>query len=499
MTPHQRRNTFGLFIAGVIALAALTGCEVGPNYKVPVQKMPTEWVSPPTTQASVTLQQPIEIQRWWTTFGDPTLDSLISRAVSYNLDLQAATERVREARASLGNAGSALFPTVDAVGAYTRSFNARGGSTVIAGAGGSVITTSGPRPHDLWQAGFDATWELDVFGGARRGVEAASDNLQASIEDRRDVLVTLLAEVATDYISLRGYQQEVVIAEENLVSQVHTADVTRTKVRGGFTTELDVANADAQVATTRSQIAGFAMLEQQTIYSLSVLLGQIPTALERELAPREQIPIVPPTVPIGLPSELLRRRPDIRRSERQLAAATANIGVATAQLFPQFSLTGTLTVQGSEFKALGNLGNRLWSFGPSLTWPIFDAGHIWMNIEIENSLQAQALIAYRNTVLLALQDVENALVAYADEQQRRAALADAVADNQKAVKLATRRYDQGLTDFLNVLDAERSLYSSQDALVQSNRAVGTDLASLYKALGGGWEIGENAATQPVRN
>jgi NodT family efflux transporter outer membrane factor (OMF) lipoprotein len=195
---------------------------------------------------------------------------------------------------------------------------------------------------------------------------------------------------------------------------------------------------------------------------------------------------------------LLRRRPDIRRSERLLAAATANIGVATAQLFPQFSLTGTLTVQGSRFQSLGNWGNRFWSFGPSLTWPIFDAGRIWSNIAVENSLQAQAWITYRSTVLLALRDVENSLVAYAGEQQRRAALADAVAANQKAVGLATRRYEQGLTDFLNVLDAERSLYSSQDALVQSNRAVGTDLVALYKALGGGWEIGE-PTTQPVRN
>jgi NodT family efflux transporter outer membrane factor (OMF) lipoprotein len=488
-----------VIVCFAVAFCAFAGCEVGPTYRAPKQKMPSTWVSPPTTQASVTLQKPIEIERWWTTFNDPTLNSLITRAVAFNLNLQAAAERVREARASLGNATSTLFPTVNAVGAYNRSFNARGGSTVVTGAGGSVISTAGPKPHDLWQAGFDATWELDVFGGVKRSVEASYANLQASIEDRRDVLVTLLAEVATDYITLRGFQQEVVIAEENLVSQIHTADVTRTKVRGGFTTELDVANADAQVATTRSQIAGFAMLEQQEIYSLSVLLGQEPTALERELAPREQIPIVPPTVPVGLPSELLRRRPDIRRTERQLAAATANIGVATAQLFPQFNLTGSFTLQGTQFKSLGNLADRLWSFGPSVSWPIFDAGHIWMNIEIQNSVQAQALIAYRSTVLQALLDVENALVAYADEQQRRAALADAVTANQKAVGLATRRYDQGLTDFLNVLDAERSLYSSQDALVQSNRAVGTDLAALYKALGGGWEIGEPSTTQPVRN
>jgi NodT family efflux transporter outer membrane factor (OMF) lipoprotein len=369
---------------------------------------------------------------------------------------------------------------------------------VISGAGAGTTVVAGPKPHDFWQAGFDATWELDLFGGVRRSIEAADYNLQAAQEDRRDVLITVLGEVATDYIGLRGYQQEIAIAEENLEAQVHTAQVTRKKVEGGLTTELDVANAEAQIATTRSQLAGFESLAQQEIYSLSVLLGQEPLALAEELSPTRKIPVTPPIVPVGLPSELLRRRPDIRRAERQLAAATAEIGVATAQLFPQFSFTGTLTVQGSQFKALGSWGNRFWSFGPSVTWPIFDGGKIWSNIEVQNSVQAQALLTYRSTVLSALQDVENQLTAFSQEQQRRAALADAVAFNQKAVAIARQRYDQGLTDFLNVLVAEQSLYATQDALVQSNRSVGTDLVALYKALGGGWEVGEPPTTQPIR-
>jgi multidrug efflux system outer membrane protein len=483
----------------IVGGAALAGCEVGPNYKPPQPKMPERWIAPPTTQASVTVQQPIQIERWWTTFNDPILDSLIKRSIALNLDVQSAAERIREVRASLGIATSNIFPTANAVGSYSRSFSAAKGSTVVTGTGsGATVTNVGSKPHDFFQAGFDATWELDLFGGLRRSIEAANYNLQAAEEDRRNVLITVLGEVATDYIALRGFQQEIAIADENLVSQVHTAEVTRRKVEGGLTTELDVANAEAQIATTRSQIAGFQSLAQQEIYALSVLLGQEPLALAEELSPPQQIPITPPVVPVGLPSELLRRRPDIRRAERQFAAATAGIGVATAQLFPQFSLTGTLTVQGSQFKALGNLGNRFWSFGPSVTWPIFDAGRIWSNIEVQNSVQAQALLTYRSAVLVALQDVENQLTAYSQEQQRRAALADAVAFNQKAVTIARQRYDQGLTDFLNVLVAEQSLYGTQDALVQSNRTVGTDLVALYKALGGGWEIGEPSITRPAQ-
>lgn len=493
----------------VVYWAALAGCEVGPNYHRPQEKIQGTWVSPPTTQASLTVQEPIQVDQWWTTFNDPTLDTLIKRAALQNLDVQSAAERIRQARATLGVVTASLFPTANARGSYDQSFSAAGGSTVVvtnSGVGTGTTTggtTSthriGPKPQNFFQAGFDASWELDLFGGLKRNVEAANYTLEAAEEDRRFVLITVLGDVATDYIALRGYQQEIAIAQENLASQVHNADIARKKREVGTTTELDVANADAQIATTRSAVAGFVSFEQQEIYALGVLLGQEPTTLLAELTPVAQIPIAPPVVPVGLPSELLRRRPDIRRSERQLAAATAQVGVAVAQLFPQFSLTGSLTLQGNRFEALGNWGDRFWSFGPSVTWPVFDAGRIWSNVEIEKSLRSQAYLTYRSTVLIALQDVETQLTAYAQEQQRRAALADAVAANQKAVEVATRRYQQGgLTDFLNVIVAEQSLFSTQDALVQSNRNVDTDLVALYKALGGGWQIGEPSTTQPVK-
>jgi len=495
-------------IALAVGCAAVlgVGCAVGPNYKPPAQHMPATWVAPPTTQASTTVQEPLEVERWWTTFNDPELDSLVRRAVRANLDIQLASERIVQARAVLGVTEAGFFPTVDANGSYTRSFSAKGGGVVItSGAGGTGTITGGgstttvkPHAHDNWQAGLNAAWQLDIFGGIRRSIEAATATWESQIENRRDVLVRTLASVASDYITLRGFQQQIKIAQENLQSQIHNAEVTRKKVQGGTTTGLDVANADAQVASTRAQLAGFESLAQQEIYAISVLLGEEPAELVAELRPTGNIPLTPPVVPVGLPSELLRRRPDIRAAERQLASATAQIGVATADLFPKFSLTGTLTTSGPRYQSIGNWGTRFWSFGPSASWAIFDAGAIWSNIAVQNSLQRQALLTYRQTVLLALQDVEDSLTAYAQEQQRRAALADSVAANQRAVKLATEQYQAGVTDFLNVLVAEQSLYSSQNALVQSNQAVATDLVAIYRSLGGGWAIGEAPATQPAQ-
>jgi NodT family efflux transporter outer membrane factor (OMF) lipoprotein len=463
-----------------LAVTSGGGCTVGPDYHPPAQPMPGRWESPPTTQASVTVQQPVQVAEWWTTFHDPTLDSLIQRAVASNLSLEAATQRIRAARASVGVVSAGLWPGVNANADYTRS-----------GGGGRQPWES------QWHAGLDAAWEVDIFGGVRRSVEAANANLQASVEDRRDVLVTLLGEVASDYIILRGQQQQIIIAQENLDAQQRNAVLTRDKQTLGTGTELDVVQAESQVASTTAVIATLEASEQQTIDALSVLLGQPPRALAEELQPREKVPVPPEVLPVGLPSDLLRRRPDIRRAERQLAAQTAAIGVATADLFPKFSLTGTFGFQARRIDLIGNWNNSNWSFGPSATWAIFDAGRIWSNIEVQNATAAEAMTAYRQTVLSALQEVQDVLVSYAQEQHRREALARSVDLNQRAVELATRRYKQGLTDFLAVLDAERNLFASQDALVQSDRAVGTDAVALYKALGGGWEIedGKSATTR----
>jgi multidrug efflux system outer membrane protein len=437
--------------------------------------MPGRYVNPSaaaTSQTSATIAGPVEVVQWWRTFNDPVLDSLVERAAKQNLDLQQATARLRQARASLGVATSALFPEIDNDDSYTHS--------------GSGAARS--RSTDLYIVGLDATWEVDIFGGVRRGVEAADATLRAAVWDRRDTLVTLVSEVAIDYINLRGYQRRIAIASRNLDSELRTADLTRQKFAAGFAAQLDVANAEAQAETTESDIPPLQTAAQQTIYALSILLGREPATLLDELSSERQIPITPAEIPIGLPAELLRRRPDIRRAEAQLHAATAEIGVATAQLYPQLSLTGDLDFEAAKIKPLGNWASSIWSFGPTVTWPIFTAGRIEANIQVQNALQEQALLTYRQTILTALQDVENALIAYSREQARRSALARAVVSNRQALDLSTRLYRQGLTEFLNVLNAERSLLGVEDALAQSEANVAIDLASLYKALGGGWQI-----------
>jgi outer membrane protein, multidrug efflux system len=473
--------------AALVAVACAAGCMVGPDYKQPALPMPGGWLGTglvtttnPASQPSVTTTQPAQLTGWWTTFNDAKLDSLIARAVASNLNLRQASARIRQARAVRSGATANLFPQINTSGSYRHSGTGPG-------SGGSGVPNSGSTERDLWQAGFDAAWELDVFGGVRRNIEATNAQLEAAYEDRNDVLVTLLSEVAVDYLSLRASQQQIEISQANLTAQQRTAELTRQLFGGGLRAGLDVVNADALVATTAAQIPTLQSNVQQTIYALSVLLGQQPAALAEELNTIGPVPPTPPVVPVGLPSDLLRRRPDVRRAERQLAAATARIGVATADLFPKFSLTGNFNLSGDKFTALGNIDNRTWSFGPSVTWPILDFGRIRSNIEVQNAAQEEALYFYEQTVLTALQDVESALVAYAKEQQHREGLVQAVTANRKAVDLSTQLYRQGLTDFLNVLDAQRALLLSENARIQSDSIVAQDLVAIYKALGGGWE------------
>jgi NodT family efflux transporter outer membrane factor (OMF) lipoprotein len=452
---------------------------VGPDYKPPTTTMPAKWYGP-TSQPTSRPAPQAQLINWWTTFKDPQLTGLEERAVKGNLDIKLAQSRIRQARAQRGISQSPLWPTLDATAGYSRTKASNVG-----------------RPRDLFQVGLDAAWELDVFGGTRRDIESADASIQAADEGLRNTLVTLMAEVALDYIDLRGSQQQIFIAKENLQAQQKNADLTRKKFQGGLVGALDVANADAQVATTASTIPLFEQSARQTIYAISVLLGAEPGALANELMPIGKIPLVNdlaqldvrtiPNVPLGVPSDLLRRRPDIRQAEAQLHAATAQIGVATADLYPKFTITANAGLQAPKFKGLFNAPSGLWSVAPSVDWQIFNGGRVPSNIELQRAFTQETFITYQQTVLTALQDVENALIASSKEYEHRKALADAVTYNVKAVSLAVQLYTQGLTDFLNVLDAQRSLFASQDALVQSNRTVSTNLVALYKALGGGWD------------
>ena len=473
----------GCELALAIGLLTAAGCMVGPDYHSPQSPMPATWsgaAAPPgralAAPSSTPTAGPASVTNWWANFHEPALNRLVASAVASNLDLRQAESRVRQARAERGVVASGLWPSLDAAGEYRR--NRTSGANV--------------KAVDLYQAGLDASWELDIFGGTRRAVEAANADIVASLEDRRDVLVTLVAEVALNYFSLRGLQQELAIAGENLTAQEHSAELTRKLFRGGFNSKLDVANAEAQAATTRSQIPVLESAARQTIYALSVLLAREPSALVEELSNPAPLPVIPPEVPVGLPADLLRRRPDIRRAEAQLHGATARTGVAVADLFPSFSLTGSLGTSGNKLPSLVKWDNRFYSVGPTVTWSIFHAGAIRANIAVQGEIEEQALLNYQKTVLTALSDVESALVAYVNEQQQRQGLAEAVADNRQAVTLATQLYTEGQTDFLNVLSAQRSLYAAQDALVQSERTVATDLVAIYKALGGGWDISDDA-------
>jgi multidrug efflux system outer membrane protein len=479
-----------------LALVAVVGCHaVGPDYKTPATKMPSTFGEPaPLSRRlgppSPAEEKPTELGLWWTSFNDPELDTLVDRAVKRNLTLAMATERIVEARANTRVAVAGLFPAVNGTGGYTRSKVS--GDSINGSNFGSSSTSSGAihtKPEDLFEAGFDATWELDVFGGIRRQVEAANANTQAAIEDRRNTVVTLLGEVANDYITLRGAQKQLAITNQNLKSQQDTLKLTQTRFKAGLTSDLDVANAEAEVASTAADIPAFETTIRTSIFSLGILLAEDPESLSQELAEDAPIPIAVPNVPVGLPSELLRRRPDVRQAERQFAAATANIGVATADLFPQFSLTGETGLQSLQLKKLLRGSSWFYSLGPSIDWDLFDAGRVRANIDVQNSLQRQALENYQQAVLQALSDVDSALVTYAQEQNRRIALSQDVQANQRAVDLSVQLYTRGLLDFLSVLDAERSLFAAQSSLVQSDQNVSSDLVALYKALGGGWQEG----------
>jgi len=472
----KTRSRLPITLGGAALSLALAGCLVGPEYRSPAPTTPTHW----SQATGVGTNGGANLARWWTTFHDPELDSLIRRGVSSNLDLRVAAIRVREARAARGIAASALWPTADASGSYARERVSRNGLT-------PAPANASPE-HNLYQAGFDAAWELDLFGGARRAVEAASADLAAAEFARENALVTLLAEVARNYVEARGFQRQLAIAAANLQAQQDALDVTRARFNGGLTGELDVTQAAALLATTSAAMPPLESSLQASIHHLGTLLGQAPSALTGELVAAAPIPSAPPEVPLGLPSDLLRRRPDIRVAERQLAAANARIGVATADLFPKFSLTGAAGLSSVSASDWFTGGSQFWSLGPTVQWRLFDAGRIRANIRLQSALQEEALTNYEKTVLGAMEEVENALIAYAKERAHYQALAAAEAANRRSLELASELYANGLTGYLNVLDAQRSLYQASDQLVQSERAVSVNVIALYKALGGGWEV-----------
>ena len=467
----------------------LVGCTVGPDFIRPHADTPNTWTTvlsrpvPTREWASAVSTRPIEAAAWWTTFQDPLLSSLIERAVAANLDLQQATLRIAEARALRDVFAARHWPSLSANGSYTRQRIS--GETAT---GSFLNKVPGlPNPADQFQYGFDASWEIDLFGRVRRSVEAADAETQASVEDRSDVLVTLFGEVARNYIELRSAQLRQAITTENLRSQREVLDFTRDRQRSGIGHDLDVSNSAAQVATTEAQLPTLENQITQSINALSLLLAREPGTLRDELQLTQPVPPVPPEVPIGLPADIIRRRADIRGAEARLHAVSARVGVAVADLFPRLTLDAQVGFQALRFPNLTNWASRFVSVGPNLDLPILDGGRRQATLRLEGVREQEAAIDYARTVLAALHEVENALIAYSTEQNRRASFEVAVAQNRDALTLSRARYASGITNFLDVLDAERNLQQTELSLADSTATVSIDLVALFKALGGGWE------------
>jgi NodT family efflux transporter outer membrane factor (OMF) lipoprotein len=468
-----------------LAVLFAYSCAVGPDFKKPAPEAPEAWTGQAGAPEAGPGQpvEPAELAQWWRLFDDPLLVSLVEEALAANLDLKTAETQLRQARAARGVAVGGLFPAVTASGAYLREqmSNAPGSNP-------SSKQTANLNPvQDLFQSGLDAVWELDLFGGQRRQVEAAGAGVQAAVENIRDVRVSTIAEVALDYIQLRGAQRQIAIAQDNLKAQRVIAAITRRLKNAGFDSALDLANAETAVWSAQAQIPALETSARQSIYALSLLLARPPAELVERLDTPAPQPRAPLRVPLGLPSDLLRRRADIRQAEAQLHAATAQIGVAMASFFPSFSLTGGVTWNNNLLNMWWTAASRSFSVGPGVSWPIFQGGASVSNLRLQEALKDQAYLAYRKTVLTAFQDVENALVALDREQNTRQALTEAVAAGRKAVDLSLVLYSAGQADYQSVLTAQIGLYGNENALAQSERNLASDLIALYKALGGGWE------------
>ncbi|MFY9397063.1 MAG: efflux transporter outer membrane subunit [Desulfomonilia bacterium] len=459
--------------AGACALAAavvvlLAGCAaVGPDYRPPEISHPGAWNTELEGGFVPRQADPAELAQWWETLNDPVLSSLMNRALKGSLDLKEASSRVREARARRTSAGSGLFPTLDSSGSIQRS-------------------RSGDSARTLYAAGFDAAWELDLFGGTRRAVEAAEASLSAAIEGKNDTLVSLSAEVALNYVELRTFQARLDAALASLAIQEETYRLELSRVQAGLSDALSLEQARSNLESTRSRIPALTSSIEGAKNRLAVLLGERPGAVHPELADHRPVPVIPPEVPVDAPADVLRRRPDVRQAERELASQSARVGVAVSELYPKITLGGSIGWSAPSAGDLLTAGSRTYSYGPRISIPIFSAGSIRANIEVQSALQEQALIRYEAAVLTALEEVENILYAYAKEQERRSFLVNAERSAREAAELAEHKYNAGLIDFTVLLDAQRSLLTAQDELAQSGGAVTSNLVRLYKALGGGW-------------
>lgn len=470
---------------GALPLALLlSACAVGPDYREPGVTLPPVYQGADWAQAAGKPQ----LLHWWTRLNDPQLNALIDDAVQGNLDVEAAKARVREARATYRQAGGSLLPALDGKTAAMRSKSS--GANAQEAAPATEVSTR-------FQAGLDASWELDLFGKNRRGMEAAFYGVGAANEQLRLALLTLVGDIATNYVSARGYQARIALAESTARTQRETADLTRRRFQAGAASAVDVANATGQAFATEAQIPSLAASYAEAVHRLGVLTGQAPGSLTDKLKRRQPIPVPKWPMPVGIPADTLLMRPDVKSAERQLAQATAKIGQAEAAKYPTISLTGSIATTGLNVGDLAKGSSIGWSFGPSISVPLFKGGQLQAAVDASEAQRDQYLAAYRKAVLTSLEDVENALVGMSQESLRYRKLAASVEAYRQAATLSRKLYEGGSSDFLTILDSQRSLYGAQDALVQSKIALATNYVALNKALGGGWDGALDASNPKV--
>jgi NodT family efflux transporter outer membrane factor (OMF) lipoprotein len=481
----------GIGLATALAALLTSGCySVGPDFTPPDPLLPRASFfgrAQPQSAEEKAAADPARIESapadaaWWRTFHDATLNALAERVAGANLDVLTATLRLEESRAQRGVAASAALPGINGNASYQRELFSNNG----------ILSLVGPNlivpPISVWQTGFDASWELDIWGRVRRQVEAADAQIEAAEYQRRDLLVSALAELARDYVALRGAQAQVAILNENLKSATAILELTRTRAAKGLTSGLDVENAAALVESIRAQLPALENEADVDANAISLILDEQPGALKGELSRGRPSPPAPPRAPLGVPSELARRRPDIRAAEAQLHAATADIGVAVADFYPSVKLNGNIELNALNVKNLWKGSSLQYQFGPSVSLPLFQGGRLKSTLDLRANQQQEAAIAYHKTVLQAWHDVVNALNAFASEQRRRDSLKAEVEHSRQALSLSRVRYTTGVTDFITVLDAQRTLLEAQQQLAQSTTTVSTRLIQLYKTLGGGWE------------
>ncbi|HEY6641459.1 efflux transporter outer membrane subunit [Povalibacter sp.] len=454
----------------------LTACAVGPDYRAPDMAVPDEWHSQPQTGVRTDNVEAPLLASWWTVLDDPTLNQLIDQALAENRTVKQAQARVVEARARRAISGASFWPAVGA------------------SAGGSRSDSDVSGDRETWDGGVDASWEIDLFGGQRRAFESSTAQLAAVDADLRDVLVSLLGEVALAYVDVRTSQSRLSYAERNLESQREVVDITTWRADAGLATVLDVEQAKSSYSTTLAALPSLDSALEAGKNRLAVLTGQTPGSLEQILAERKPIPVAPAEVVSSVPADVMRRRPDIRAAERRLAAQTAQVGVATAELYPRLSLSGSIGVTAAVASDLFSGGLEATRYGLSLSMPIFSAGALRQNIKATNAQVDQALATYEATVLAAYEEVENSLTQWVNEQRRHAALIDSAGSARLASELALMQYNSGLVDFQTVLTADRQLISAEDALAVSDGEMTSNLIRLYKALGGGWSVFPPPAT-----